>query len=305
MKKNKMMRIASILMVVTLLSTCAISGTFAKYVTKVSGEDQARVAKWGILLELTAGDVFDKTYPAHDEDTDLELTVEADEKVVAPGTSSKDVDGSIKGKATGKPEVATRYALSVAEFEDIILPAGTYTDYTEAVKGADGKYAYTKTFTLEKDYTPVKWDLLINGKSLAKYIVENSGQAEALARYGLTEAGVSLTDAKAIAAKVADLGVESVVAEMIAQKIPGATNFMIDMENLSISIDVPANTEVTYEFELVWNWAFVNGAEISTGIYEFDAADTYLGNVIAGAVTDANAKTTIKANVTASATQID
>ena len=36
-----------------------------------------------------------------------------------------------------------------------------------------------------------------------------------------------------------------------------------------------------------------------------DQADTYLGNVAAGVVTDANAKITVKADVTLTATQID
>ena len=44
MKKNKMMRIASVLLVAVILTTCAISGTFAKYVTSGNGSDNARVA---------------------------------------------------------------------------------------------------------------------------------------------------------------------------------------------------------------------------------------------------------------------
>ena len=302
MKKNKMMRIASVLLVAVLISTCAISGTFAKYVTKVSGTDSARVAKWGILLDLKAGDVFAKEYATHDKDAKeyLELSVEADEKVVAPGTSSADVEGNIVGSVSGKPEVATRYMLTVEEFEDIILPAGEYTDYTELLKDGNGEYGYSGKFTLAKDYTPIKWDLLINGKSLAKYIIDNVDQAPALANYGLTEKGVSFTDAKAIAEKVADLGVEETVAELIAEKIPGAVNFMIDLETLTISIDVPAGTELDYTFELVWSWDFDdNGAGTN------DAADTYLGNVIAGVVKDDNAKTTISAKLTATAVQID
>ena len=47
MKKNRMMRLASILLVCVLLTTSVISGTFAKYTTSVSSEDKARVAYWG------------------------------------------------------------------------------------------------------------------------------------------------------------------------------------------------------------------------------------------------------------------
>ena len=47
MRKNKMMRAASGLLVAVLLSTCAISGTFAKYTTSTESTDNARVAVWG------------------------------------------------------------------------------------------------------------------------------------------------------------------------------------------------------------------------------------------------------------------
>ena len=67
MKKNKMMRIASVLLVAVLLSTCAISGTFAKYVTQVSGNDSARVARWGIKSDLTETSTFSAFYYANAE----------------------------------------------------------------------------------------------------------------------------------------------------------------------------------------------------------------------------------------------
>ena len=51
MKKNKTMRLASGLLVAVLLTTCAISGTFAKYVSDATNSDTARVAKWSIEVE--------------------------------------------------------------------------------------------------------------------------------------------------------------------------------------------------------------------------------------------------------------
>ena len=67
MRKNKMMRAASALMVAVLLTTCTISGTFAKYVTTASGNDTARVAKWGVQIDMAGfsdvdNDLFAKTY---------------------------------------------------------------------------------------------------------------------------------------------------------------------------------------------------------------------------------------------------
>ena len=76
MKKNKMLRIASILLVVTLLSTCVISGTFAKYVTKAEGIDAARVAKWGIIVGVEGDSAFKTEYETDDSSYPGEYSVE-------------------------------------------------------------------------------------------------------------------------------------------------------------------------------------------------------------------------------------
>ena len=104
MKKNKMMRIASALLVAVILTTCAISGTFAKYVTSGNGSDVARVAKFGVTVTGTA-DTFKETYAKNDTGFTLAAnTVVSTEDVVAPGTS-----GSMAAfTLTGTPEVAVR-----------------------------------------------------------------------------------------------------------------------------------------------------------------------------------------------------
>ena len=84
MKKNKMMRIASVLLVAVLLTTCVISGTFAKYTTSTTGTDKARVAYWGWDQAATLTiDLFDASY------TNVTSKGEVDgfSNVIAPGTS--------------------------------------------------------------------------------------------------------------------------------------------------------------------------------------------------------------------------
>lgn len=82
MKKNTMMRLASALLVLVMLTTCAISGTFAKYTSSTSGGDNARVAYWGWGLagQTLNINMFDDIY-----DTDVDS--ENGDNVVAPGTS--------------------------------------------------------------------------------------------------------------------------------------------------------------------------------------------------------------------------
>lgn len=108
MKKNKMMRLASVLLVAVILTTCAISGTFAKYVTSGSGNDTARVAKFGVTVSGTA-DTFKETYAKNDDSFTLAAnTVVSTEDVVAPGTSGDMAAFTI----TGTPEVAVRVAFA-------------------------------------------------------------------------------------------------------------------------------------------------------------------------------------------------
>lgn len=84
MKKNVMMRAASALLVAVLLTTCAISGTFAKYTTSTTGSDKARVAYWGFDQNAaTTIELFDSEY------TNVKASGEVDgfSNVIAPGTS--------------------------------------------------------------------------------------------------------------------------------------------------------------------------------------------------------------------------
>lgn len=111
MKKNTMMRIASVLLVAVLLSTCTISGTFAKYVTEGTGTDSARVAKFGVVVTGDS-DIFDANYTGSETGWESKLTVNADTNVVAPGTTKTMANVGI----TGQPEVAVRIS-NVAVFE--------------------------------------------------------------------------------------------------------------------------------------------------------------------------------------------
>ena len=81
MKKNRMMRLASGLMVAVLLTTCAISGTFAKYVTEATATDTARVAYWGFNEPTSVTfDLF-----KHGDGNVID-TVDGKD-IIAPGTS--------------------------------------------------------------------------------------------------------------------------------------------------------------------------------------------------------------------------
>lgn len=149
MKKNVMMRLASFLLVAVLISTSAISGTYAKYVTTDNGTDKARVAKWGVTIDVE-GSLFETAYKDTPVTDDSIMTVKAFDSsdVVAPGTKN---DNGMIITLTGTPEVDTQIAFAITADKDVVLPAGTYKDYTSADE--------TATFTLDAEYRPIKFTL--------------------------------------------------------------------------------------------------------------------------------------------------
>ena len=130
MKKNRMMRLASGLLVAVLVTTSMISGTFAKYTTSATGSDTARVAKFGVVINAN-GETFEKSYNGVEANWTSSATVaNASAKLVAPGTSGE----MAKMTLTGTPEVAVRVAYEVTTFElsDWTLYNGT-TEYCPLV----------------------------------------------------------------------------------------------------------------------------------------------------------------------------
>ena len=122
MKKNVMMRVASVLMVAVLLTTCAISGTFAKYVTSDDASDSARVAKFGVVVTAD-GSLFENAYKDTPVDPlDASATVVAGDSadVVAPGT--KNADSAFKFSITGTPEVDVKVDVVVTNADEDVEP---------------------------------------------------------------------------------------------------------------------------------------------------------------------------------------
>lgn len=109
MKKNNMMRLSALLLVAVLLTTCVISGTFAKYVSNGSAGDTARVAKWGVVIEATDdGDAGRNVLDELDDANEAHISVAKELKLMAPGTYGDLVNVNV----SGQPEVAVNVAVT-------------------------------------------------------------------------------------------------------------------------------------------------------------------------------------------------
>lgn len=107
MKKNRLFRAATVLLVLTLITSCFVGGTFAKYTSSTTGSDNARVAYWGFDQAATTEiHLFDGTY------TNVKSSGEVDgiTHVIAPGTEDSTTFAfgytNYKTDKIGAPEVA-------------------------------------------------------------------------------------------------------------------------------------------------------------------------------------------------------
>lgn len=109
MKKNWTMRAAVLLLVLTLMTSCFVGGTFAKYTSTVTGSDTATVAKWSFkqnAAELVGQNAV--TFNLFDTITNDDAngnSVAANK--IAPGTS-----GSFALAITNDSEVKATYAIT-------------------------------------------------------------------------------------------------------------------------------------------------------------------------------------------------
>jgi hypothetical protein len=153
MKKNKMMRIASVLLVAVLLSTCAISGTFAKYASSVTGAATATVAKWSFKVnetEIAVTGTPSATFNLFDTNTQFD---EADDDVVkgkiAPGTQ-----GSFQYKVQNTSQVSAKYTISFTATFPTGLDNTRFKFYSDSAMNneitlADGKYTVANGVEIE------------------------------------------------------------------------------------------------------------------------------------------------------------
>ena len=111
MKKNRTLRVSALLLALTLITTCFVGGTFAKYTSSASVTGTANVAKWSFKVNstdiATTNDfIFNLFADVKDSDG---TSVEGDviNSKIAPGTS-----GSFALTLTNASEVTATYAIN-------------------------------------------------------------------------------------------------------------------------------------------------------------------------------------------------
>lgn len=131
MKKKAIGRLGVLALALTLISTCLMGGTLAKYTADVTGSATATVAKFSFDLNgvtekteiktIDLSTLFSKTYNSNN--------VSASSAVVAPGTS-----GKVKIELTNKGEVAIKPDFTITETNTNKIPLQYAITATEAAR---------------------------------------------------------------------------------------------------------------------------------------------------------------------------
>lgn len=331
MKKNKMMRLASAMMVMTLMTTSVISGTFAKYTTQDDGSDSARVAKWGVELQVVGnlyGESYDDEIVADEGDDTLSVQAydwkEADDDVVAPGTKNED---GFSFKLNGTPEVDGKVVTTIS-YENIYLEKGTYgvmvlvpagvvtaenitTLGTLYVK-AGTSYVPSTTYGATTEYYTLEDSVTV----AEKYYPVEYKMTGALANYNTAYDTALSTDTLAgvVTAFTANLGTAGTPTVADGKTTNTWTTTFDTNTNLATALKIGGQN-------IQWKWDFCQQTECPDGdsACGYCKADTVLGNIAANltvvkagegtsfvpvvATTDYNLETELSVNITV--TQVD
>lgn len=299
MKKNKMMRTASALLVATLLTTSIISGTFAKYATEASGKDSARVAKWGVTA-MVSGSLFGTNYVAKNEDgTSNEISAvytgsvdsaasgsegKSTDNIVAPGTKNST---GVKISISGTPEVANKVTFTSA--------GKNTTDTNENAEAANSNvtpnqdiYLKVGTYGVMVKAEGVTADNFDTDKY---YIVTNGTYSKATGTYSSDTDYFVLKDEVTVGNDgyypitwtVTPGIVENNSETSVNADTPSTYTKVEDMaKDLSKALSKSNNSldKIDTEYKITWEWAFEGSGNDKDTV---DKEDTILGNLIAGA----------------------
>ena len=174
----KKMSILTVLVMLVTVTAYSVSGTYAKYTSKIDMTDEARVAKWELLLDgnkVTTEQNINLFAVSYSFKNDVYVqTLTAGENVVAPGTT-----GEYTFELSGNME--TRFTLNVD-----LKTANDFMVYYG--KDADGNLVISKTQTADatSEYHPLRYTIKKADGTLATGTKANMTFAElkaALAAY--------------------------------------------------------------------------------------------------------------------------
>ena len=139
---SKKMKFLGILLLAVVATSYSVSGTYAKYISKVELTDSARVAKWTISMSDPAMNTLSLFKDSYEIADGAVVDALDDTKVVAPG-----VHGQYTFSLNGTLETAFTLDVKAEVTDNVVLTAGTHQDSN----GND--------VVVAADYAPIQYSL--------------------------------------------------------------------------------------------------------------------------------------------------
>ena len=111
MKKNKLFLLGLFVVFAAVLSLSLVSNTLAKYTSSDNGSDSARVAKWGVVVNVTGDEAFGQKYDNAISASGTKVVSNNVDNVVAPDTNG--TLGSFNISGTPEVMVDVEVALTI------------------------------------------------------------------------------------------------------------------------------------------------------------------------------------------------
>lgn len=173
-KDNKLVKFTMFVLLITIVAIVLVSGTYAKYTSKASGEATATVAKWQIKAngtDITVDDAkitFDLFKTINDTGNTAEETDVANKKI-APGTA-----GKFDLKIDNLSEVTAEYSIDFVLTNSSNIPIEFSTNGTDwtttlsTINSTDNLNAFTGTDpdTADTDTVTIQWRWAFNGNDV-------------------------------------------------------------------------------------------------------------------------------------------
>lgn len=207
MKKNRTMRIATLMLALTLITCCFVGSTFAKYTSFVTDGSTATVAKWSIDLngtELTtntpafAFNLFETTH------TNVADKTGEGKYLIAPGT-----EGAFDLEITNNAEVNAEYTITFEESNTGNIPLQYSIDGTTWVDDIDD-LADIKDVAIamgNDDTKTIQWRWVFNDTDVA---VDDGSAHEGQTNATDTQLGINAQNTPATVTITATILVEQV-----------------------------------------------------------------------------------------------
>ena len=264
-KKNKiLMMVISSLLCLTLISSCLVSGVFAKYVTKDTGTVSTVFKKWGVTVTADVRDDLQKYITSQSG----AATVTIAGLNIKPGDDYSD---ALRFTITGTPEVKCRVKLTVQFF----YGNSEEYDYDRIkVVGVDGVEASTDKYCMPVGFTfgaP-------KNRTSKEYIISNAYVVDPWREYTGKSPSSNDTTKPSSFSNVGMNSTEKLLVNGIRDKLDGVTSTMttnsyiykdFDPSSTNSKInkvafyakngDVPINT-----LELGFAWPYENGTDEDT-----------------------------------------